>query len=284
MVAPVPGVARQVRGCGGGGGVGGWLYLVVVVLGRERGVGGRGEVSQVGAGRWGPYSGQQVETLMGSWGGSLPASCSPSSPCPCSGLLGLEEGRRSEPPCSFLHAMGVRDSHSPVRAAPLLCLSANPRFVGVGCTWLQPVAEEGPTPLLGPSDPPQAVLLGSAVAGPPVLSPPGQRHACGQCPRATPRQTSWSKGQQLHGSLLEHGAFEGAQGGQGGCSAASRVQTELHQASPPSSWPLTSAQWAHCLPAASTARVTAVWAGTLSFLIFFPPPSPEGLFSGRLSS
>lgn len=61
-----------------------------------------------------------------------------------------------------------------------------------------------------------AALLGSAVAGHPALSPPGPRHACGQCPRAAPRQASRCKGQQLHGSVLERGAFEGAGAGKEG--------------------------------------------------------------------
>lgn len=106
----------------------------------------------MGAGRWGAYSGQRMETLMGAWGGSLPASFSPANPCPCSGLLGLEEGRRSEPPCSFLHVMGVRDSRSPVRAAPSLCLSTKPLFHRCGMHLAAACCSMLPMPLLSPSD------------------------------------------------------------------------------------------------------------------------------------
>lgn len=74
-----------------------------------------------------------------------------------------------------------------------------------------------------------------------------------------------------------------------GRSQVSRVPAEICQAAPPSSCPVTSTQWTQCVPAASSARITVAWAGTLSFLIspLLPPalpPSPEGLFSSRLSS
>lgn len=64
-----------------------------------------------------------------------------------------------------------------------------------------------------------------------------------------------------------------------GLSQVSQVQTELCQAAPPSSCPVTSAQWTQCVPAASSARITVARAGTSSFLISpLLPPCPEGIF------
>lgn len=58
---------------------------------------------------------------------------------------------------------------------------------------------------------------------------------------------------------------------------ASRVRTEPGRAAPPSSCPVTSAQWAQCVPAASSAGGNYSCMGR-HFILPELSSSPEGLF------
>lgn len=146
-----------------------------------------------------------------------------------------------------------------------LC-KCRPCSSGTGCIWLQPVAARGTEAVFFPA------VLHPCLTG--ARWPRAESAWPGLCDPLT-----WAGHralQKVH-SVGKEGVLWPL--------AAAPEQTEPCRAAPPSSCPVTSAQWMQCVPAASTASVAVARAGTLCSLIsLLLPPSPEGLFSSRLSS
>lgn len=142
----------------------------------------------------------------------------------------------------------------------------------------------GPKPVPSPATPSGTGLLRlSAGESHPALRMPGRCHlarcplpAVHGCPGAGPgpRHALGCKDRQRRTWVqvcLNGGPLRGAQG----VSWPPECKQSSAKAAPPSSCPVTSAQWTQCVPAASPARITVAWAGTLSFLISpLLPPLP----------